>query len=399
MQNLYKFLAKVCVFLVCTLMIFQAHAALPTLTLTRVSNPMIANQEYTITWKTTGVTSLSYNCTANGSGFIGGGKLSAVNGSSQGIANPGWVNYPSNCTWTAVGPGGTINILESLVTKARAPTINVTRVPSPMIAGKNYTVAWTTTDATSVAYNCTSNGSGFAGISAVNTINGSAQGVAPPGWVGYPSNCIWVVAGPGGTKTFSETLTTVKDPSNQGDIVGRDLLVTGLGWMGHVGIWDGKQVIEVLNESDVVQINNLDSFKRKSTYWGAVSPKITPYLVDNCFQPRCTKFWPVASGGQIESVQVQIAIVQRALQIDRIGADYTIGSSYKSAWAGDANHGSERGKYRCDTFVEDLYASTIPYGNIYMTNKSFDREWGNKIVTMRDKFSPILPLTLFQYFK
>jgi len=60
-----------------------------------------------------------------------------------------------------------------------------------------------------------------------------------------------------------------------GDIVGRDLSIPGMGWLGHVGImlnFTGSSsygVIEVLNEAPVIQINNLVNFKSKSAYWGS----------------------------------------------------------------------------------------------------------------------------------
>ncbi|KTC81718.1 hypothetical protein [Legionella brunensis] len=62
------------------------------------------------------------------------------------------------------------------------------------------------------------------------------------------------------------------------EIIGRDLLVPGMGWLGHVGISttymtspDGMQknadqVIEVLNENPVGQINYIDNFKKRSKY-------------------------------------------------------------------------------------------------------------------------------------
>jgi hypothetical protein len=61
-----------------------------------------------------------------------------------------------------------------------------------------------------------------------------------------------------------------------GDILGRDLLVSRLGWLGHVGIGAGDNVgaptgivIEALNESPVIQINYISNFKLRSKYWGS----------------------------------------------------------------------------------------------------------------------------------
>ena len=176
----------------------------PTISLQRSPSTMIAGQNYTITWNTANATALSYNCTTAGSGFSGSGTL-PVNGSNSDIANAAWVNNPSNCTWTATGPGGTKTIIETLTTVA-APTISVSR--TPMSAGKNYTVAWATTGATSVSYSCTAGGTGFSGTGNLPTLNGTSNGVASAGWVGYPSSCRWTASGPGGSTTTNEILTT-----------------------------------------------------------------------------------------------------------------------------------------------------------------------------------------------
>ncbi len=59
------------------------------------------------------------------------------------------------------------------------------------------------------------------------------------------------------------------NPSSVGDIVGRDLNILGLGWAGHVGMWNGSNVVEVLSKSPVIQQNSLSNFKSQSKYWGA----------------------------------------------------------------------------------------------------------------------------------
>lgn len=65
------------------------------------------------------------------------------------------------------------------------------------------------------------------------------------------------------------------------EIMGRDLLIPGLGWAGHVGIANAYMmspagmgqnadvVIEVLNENPVGQINSISNFKSRSKYWGS----------------------------------------------------------------------------------------------------------------------------------
>ncbi len=69
---------------------------------------------------------------------------------------------------------------------------------------------------------------------------------------------------------FGANASFAGDPSGTGDVVGRDMAVRGLGVLGHVGMWDGSKVLEVLNESTVIQKNTLANFKgRVTNYWGA----------------------------------------------------------------------------------------------------------------------------------
>lgn len=83
------------------------------------------------------------------------------------------------------------------------------------------------------------------------------------------------------------TLTTITCPPiyakkiYPAEIMGRELLIPGLGWAGHVGIAttnmaspagmgnNADQVIEVLNENPVGQINSISNFKSRSKYWGS----------------------------------------------------------------------------------------------------------------------------------
>ncbi|WP_232003208.1 hypothetical protein [Pseudoalteromonas piscicida] len=58
------------------------------------------------------------------------------------------------------------------------------------------------------------------------------------------------------------------NPTSVDDVVARDLSISGLGWAGHVGIWDGSKVLEVLNDGTVIRKNTLSSFKSASSYWG-----------------------------------------------------------------------------------------------------------------------------------
>lgn len=96
-----------------------AAGSAPTLSLSRSPAPMIAGQSYTVTWSSTNATSVGYVCTASGSGLTGSATLAAT-GSSTGTANAAWIGYPSACTWTATGPGGTTTVAETATTLAAA---------------------------------------------------------------------------------------------------------------------------------------------------------------------------------------------------------------------------------------------------------------------------------------
>jgi hypothetical protein len=48
-----------------------------------------------------------------------------------------------------------------------------------------------------------------------------------------------------------------RDPAAVADVVGRDLATPGLAPLGHVGIWRGDSVAEMLNEEFPLQFNTL----------------------------------------------------------------------------------------------------------------------------------------------
>jgi RHS repeat-associated protein len=162
-----------------------------------------------MSWSTTNATSLSHVCSASGTGYTVNESL-AVSGSRSMMAQAGWVSYPSTCTWTATGPGGTTTVSETLTTSA-APTpkpgISVSR-SSSLVAGQSFTTTWSTTDATSLTHVCTASGTGYT-VNEVLAVNGSSVATAQSGLVGYPSSCTWTASGAGGSTIFTETMTTV----------------------------------------------------------------------------------------------------------------------------------------------------------------------------------------------
>lgn len=133
----------------------------------------------------------------------------------------------------------------------------------------------------------------------------------------------------------------------------------GLGWLGHLGLWDGGQVAEVVNQSgNAIRFTSLSAFKTATTYWGAASANIPQYNLTYCFAPRCTNFW-LKPEGQSENVTTRYAIAKRAYQSYLIGADYTLSAVWTPASPGDAYTPARRGIYRCDTFVIDTLGVTV----------------------------------------
>jgi hypothetical protein len=47
---------------------------------------------------------------------------------------------------------------------------------------------------------------------------------------------------------FGSPAVQIPRPQSAGDVVGRDLAFTGLGPIGHIGMFDGENVMQVMNE-------------------------------------------------------------------------------------------------------------------------------------------------------
>jgi len=182
--------------------------ATPKPTISPSHTAMVAGQNFTMSWSTTNGSSLSHTCSASGTGYNVNESL-AVNGSRTMTAQAGWVSYPSSCSWTASGPGGTTTVYETLSTTAAAtpkPTISVSR--PALTAGQSFTTTWSTTDATSLTHVCTASGTGYT-VNESLAVSGSRALTAQSAWVGYPSSCTWTASGAGGSATYTETMTTV----------------------------------------------------------------------------------------------------------------------------------------------------------------------------------------------
>lgn len=141
-----------------------------------------------------------------------------------------------------------------------------------------------------------------------------------------------------------------------GDVLGRDLAVPFLGWIGHVGLWEGDAVAEAMPGQPVhqaIRLSALENFNQVSASWGTAAISLSDYTVMypwNCIESWCSLYSPRLRLSNRE------AIKQRIHQIIKIGADYSDTAVYERMV--HAEPGSEygprrRGLYRCDTFVWD----------------------------------------------
>ena len=144
---------------------------------------------------------------------------------------------------------------------------------------------------------------------------------------------------------ISITTAYAGNPSKAGDITGRSLAVSGLGSIGHIGTWNGSQVVEVLNESRVIQFNSLTKFKNSSSYWGArgnarfYNPSSINVIANtqSQYSPSYTLVPLNTTVGRIE---------QQCTKRNMIGQCITYGNVRVNA------------VFRCDTFVDYIYQAT-----------------------------------------
>jgi|GEM_PF-3540344 len=119
-------------------------ALAPTISVQRSPSPVVAGQGYTVNWSSTNSTSVSYSCAAGGSGYRASASV-APSGALSGTADVSWVGYPTTCTWTATGPGGSVSTVETMTTLPRPNTSEFVSqsVPGSMVVGQTYAVSVT----------------------------------------------------------------------------------------------------------------------------------------------------------------------------------------------------------------------------------------------------------------
>ena len=147
------------------------------------------------------------------------------------------------------------------------------------------------------------------------------------------------------------------------DVIGRSLNYPGMGWLGHVGIatrqmmdpsgmsTPANQVIEILNEPVIGQINTIDNFKKRSSYWGS-------------------KYGVIGSPQQGYNVLVEANHQRWWVR------EYTSNSDYRIA-QGNPHTGEiiVTGRWRCDTYVWWAFYSqgvdTMP-GRVWLPTTLFN---------------------------
>jgi hypothetical protein len=162
------------------------------------------------------------------------------------------------------------------------------------------------------------------------------------------------------------------DPTAAGDVVLRDLDVQWIPYLGaafgHIGLFDGANIIEVLNEPGPSKVfyNTLANFKSRTPYKGRAAPNIPAFNLYGCWDPQ------YCGQSSYTTIGSRVAVVRRALQIYGIGADYTLTAQYTIAspktYGGPnyPNIQAVRGLYRCDTFIMDVISPGSGVGAAYV---------------------------------
>jgi hypothetical protein len=199
----------------------------------------------------------------------------------------------------------------------------------------------------------------------------------------------------------ADVVSTSGDPTQAGDVTGRDLSIPGMSWAGHIAMWDGGQLVEVLNEGgNVIRYNSLSNFKSRSPFWGTASANIPGITVLGCFAPTC---WDYRFGyGYVNAYSARNAIIKRAYQAYLIGADYTFGANYSTARPQDGAGPARRGVYRCDNFILESLATAASV-SIYNKNQfngwPTDPTWDSRMSQYYSGMKVLTPTTFYSELK
>lgn len=228
---------------------------------------------------------------------------------------------------------------------------------------------------------------------------------------------------------FGSTPPPPSPPTDTASVVGRDLAYPVVSVFGHIGIWDGANVVEMLNEGteNKVKLNTWANFWPRSKPWAHATPNISTHLIKDCFGQSCIptesqqKFLALGhvlyNDGGVQTHAARQAIFKRAQQIQGIGATYTYSADasivkalpefnvYSTAHCSPFSQTpcdgiwiktkKQIGTYRCDTLVATVYAgsalSAYGYGSYETIYRAFsgdaEREpvWRAKMTELADR--------------
>jgi hypothetical protein len=138
--------------------------------------------------------------------------------------------------------------------------------------------------------------------------------------------------------------------SAPGDVQGRDLNVSILGSIGHIGLEGNNSVYEMLGptrssefnlRTSSLHKNSVGNFKNSGTYWGS---KYSNLLNSSQHRWRITDY-----------------IVPNAHVMYRLGAEYSYTAIPRHSKGVIYSNGRKRltkiGAYRCDSFVKSMYGT------------------------------------------
>lgn len=177
-------------------------------------------------------------------------------------------------------------------------------------------------------------------------------------------------------------------PIAYGDIVGRDLTYSWstINYFGHIGIWDGAQVIEAVgtsNAADTLKLTSWESFSSAPGVWPTLSPELDEYSQVYCREVVCNVNSDITPPQWRLPLQTHVGglrelAAKRAYLSYRIGASYTRLATFTPTAQGTNRYATEfcnpfattcspklvtvkqsRGTYRCETFVMHSWAATI----------------------------------------
>lgn len=145
----------------------------------------------------------------------------ALQGTPSGITFTSSTTGSETCILSATNPFGISASVSISVTFAPqrqpvsvpAPVLTVTRANGlPMKYPGTTGSVWSSTDAMTVTFGCTSTNGGFTLAPTSMGVSGSGGGATLESWVGKTSSCTWTATGAGGTAVYTETLTTINTP-------------------------------------------------------------------------------------------------------------------------------------------------------------------------------------------